>query len=137
MTRTRIELSVTQGSLKGRGFVFEAPARVILGRGEDCSIRLPADDEHAGVSRHHCLLEIAPPGIRIHDLGSLNGTYVNGKRIGQHTGSRTCTEADGVPSWSVRLKDGDEVRVGRTILRVTVMGLNEGKAVAILAQEKE
>jgi pSer/pThr/pTyr-binding forkhead associated (FHA) protein len=137
MNRMRVELSVTEGSLKGRGFVFEGPACVVVGRGEDCSLRLPADREHAGVSRQHCLLEIAPPEIRVTDLGSLNGTFVNGKRIGKQTASRPSPETDRMPCWSVSLRDGDEVRVGDTVLRVTVIGLNEEQGVALMAQEQE
>jgi pSer/pThr/pTyr-binding forkhead associated (FHA) protein len=137
VNHTRVELSVTKGSLKGRGFVFERPACVVVGRGEDCALRLPADREHAAVSRHHCLLEIAPPEIRVTDLGSLNGTFVNGERIGQRTASRPWPEPDGLPCWSVSLRDGDEVRVGYTVLRVTVTGWNEEKRGALLAQEQE
>ena len=137
MNRTRVELSVTEGSLKGRGFMFERPACVVVGRGEDCSLRLPADREHAGVSRHHCLLEINPSSVRVTDLGSLNGTYVNGKRIGKQSASRPSPEADGLPCWSVSLRDGDEVRVGYTVLRVTVTGLNEEQGAVLLAQEQE
>jgi pSer/pThr/pTyr-binding forkhead associated (FHA) protein len=136
MKRTRIELRVTQGSLKGREFVFEGPARILVGRGEDCSLRLPADRAHAGVSRHHCLLELTPSGLRVRDLDSLNGTYVNGNRIGKQTVSHP-SPAIASPCWSVVLRDGDEVRVGSTILRVTVRGLSEETEVALLAQGKE
>jgi serine/threonine-protein kinase len=137
MSGTRVELSVARGSLQGRRFIFERPACVLVGRGADCTIRLPADREHAGVSRHHCLLEIAPSDIRVTDLGSRNGTYVNGKWIGQRTAARPSPEPAGMPCWSARLRDGDEVRVGHTVLRVTVTGWNEEKEVTLLAQEEE
>src|SRR5262249_37655619 len=137
MIRMKVEFSVAQGSLKGRGVVFEGPGRIIVGRGEDWAIRLPSNRQHAGVSRHLCLLEIAPPGIRVRDLGSRNGTYVNGKRIGQQPDSQPSPETDGEPCQSVALRDGDEVRVGYTILRVTVREWNEGREVALLASEKE
>jgi serine/threonine-protein kinase len=47
-----------------------------VGRASDCLIRLPSDLEYCIVSRHHCLLDIAPPEVRVRDLGSLNGTFV-------------------------------------------------------------
>ena len=34
------------------------------------------------VSRHHFLLEVCPPQACVRDLGSRNGTYVNGRKVG-------------------------------------------------------
>ena len=51
------------------------------------------------VSKEHCILEQRDGGFVLRDLGSLNGTYVNGERI------RTAT-----------LTTGDEVRIGRYVL---------------------
>jgi pSer/pThr/pTyr-binding forkhead associated (FHA) protein len=41
------------------------------------------------ISRYHCLLDINSPDIRVRDLGSLNGTIVNGKKIGQRQRNQT------------------------------------------------
>jgi hypothetical protein len=49
----------------------------VIGRREDCDLRIPVGD----VSRKHCRLVRTDDGIRIEDLGSSNGTYVNGERI--------------------------------------------------------
>ncbi len=49
----------------------------IIGRREDCDLRIPVSD----VSRKHCRLVRTDDGIRIEDLGSSNGTYVNAQRI--------------------------------------------------------
>jgi len=49
----------------------------VIGRREDCDLRIPVGD----VSRKHCRLVRTDDGIRIEDLGSSNGTYVNGQRI--------------------------------------------------------
>src|SRR5437870_4337936 len=79
----KIILIVTEGKLVGQQFVFDERTSCILGRAADCSPRLPNDDDHITISRHHCLLDINPPDIRVRDFGSLNGTYVNGEKIGQ------------------------------------------------------
>jgi len=53
-------------------------ATVTLGRREDCDFRIPLPD----VSRRHCRLVVnqANHTVRIEDLGSANGTLVNGKK---------------------------------------------------------
>jgi pSer/pThr/pTyr-binding forkhead associated (FHA) protein len=45
------------------------------------------------ISRYHCLLDINSPDIRVRDLGSLNGTIVNGKKIWQRQRNQTAQEA--------------------------------------------
>lgn len=66
-----------------------------LGRGADADIRI--DDP--GVSRHHCEIVISSAGAVLHDLGSTNGTYVDGVQISE-----------------VRLHDGAIIRLGSTSL---------------------
>ena len=63
----------------------------LLGRGTDCDLRL----SDINVSRHHCLIRIRAEEIILSDLGSSNGTYVNGHRIVSQ----------------VALHSGDEIRV--------------------------
>lgn len=53
----------------------------IVGRHTDCQIRVPI----AAVSRHHCEIAVHESSITIRDLGSSNGTYVNGVRIAEET----------------------------------------------------
>jgi hypothetical protein len=52
--------------------------KLLIGREEDCTLR--PDSEF--VSRHHCVLLLDDYTLRIRDLGSKNGTFVNGRRIG-------------------------------------------------------
>jgi pSer/pThr/pTyr-binding forkhead associated (FHA) protein len=52
-------------------------SRLRVGRGEDCHFRL----EHASVSRHHTELYRQGPIYALRDLGSTNGTWLNGHRV--------------------------------------------------------
>jgi pSer/pThr/pTyr-binding forkhead associated (FHA) protein len=73
-------LQATAGDLQGQEFAFRNPGSCILGRSRSCTLRLPGD---ITVSRQHCLLELDTEGVWVQDLGSLNGTFVNGEKIGQ------------------------------------------------------
>jgi serine/threonine-protein kinase len=97
----RICLRVTAGPHEGRDFTFAGHDTFIVGRSPRAHFRLSAKDRF--FSRMHFLVELNPPHCRLMDLGSRNGTCVNGKRV---------RAAD--------LKDGDEIKAGRTILCVTV-----------------
>lgn len=59
-----------------RSFSLPKPTTVI-GRREDCDLRIPL----AEVSRKQCRMIVEGESLRIEDLGSSNGTFVNGKRI--------------------------------------------------------
>jgi pSer/pThr/pTyr-binding forkhead associated (FHA) protein len=74
----------------------------IVGRREDCDLRIPLGD----VSRKHCRLIRDGDGIRIEDLGSSNGTYVNGQRVQEAI-----------------LQPGDTVRVGPVLFVLQVDGV--------------
>lgn len=69
-------LIVTSGPLEGTEFVLEKKAFTI-GRSQENDLALP----NLRVSREHAVLRIGGDGVMIHDLGSTNGTYVNGERI--------------------------------------------------------
>lgn len=79
------------------------PPGVVLGRGSAATLRI----EDPGVSRRHAELRVQPaaagPVVTIVDLGSTNGTVVNGQRVTQAT-----------------LSDGATVRVGSTDILVRV-----------------
>jgi predicted component of type VI protein secretion system len=51
--------------------------KLLIGREEDCHLR----PESEFVSRHHCVLLLDDYTLRIRDLGSKNGTFVNGRRL--------------------------------------------------------
>jgi eukaryotic-like serine/threonine-protein kinase len=52
--------------------------------------------------------------------GSLNGTYVNGVRIGRRRADQTPEEAAAVPFPEHDLREGDDIRLGNTVLRIGV-----------------
>ncbi len=87
-------LTVLQGSDRGRTFRLEETA--VVGRSSQADIQL----FDSAVSRRHCRLEKAGESYLLTDLGSLNGTYVNGERV-------TCRV----------LADRDRIQVGNSLLQ--------------------
>jgi serine/threonine-protein kinase len=115
-----VTLRVSRGPLIGKQFVFDETTSRVIGRASDCSPRLPSDEAHITISRHHCLLDINPPEIRIRDFGSLNGTWINGERIGQRGKGLSAEEAAKISFPEHDLKAGDQVRIGDTVFCVEV-----------------
>jgi hypothetical protein len=113
-----VSLVVTAGPIRGQRFDFAHHDTLLFGRAPDCHARLDASD--ASASRHHFLLEVNPPQARLRDLGSLNGTHVNGVRRGGRRPGETPEEASARGGEEVDLHDGDEVRVGATVIRIEV-----------------
>jgi serine/threonine-protein kinase len=117
----QVNLIVTDAYSQKSEYSFMEPARCVVGRSADCDIRVAPDGMHADVSRHHCEFEIEPPKIRVRDLGSRNGTFVNEEMIGHR-------DHEYLPEESIErraetahdLKHGDEVRIGHTVIRVEV-----------------
>src|SRR6266850_4424159 len=97
----QVNLKVLAGPYKGRIFNFHQPDTFLIGRTNDAHLCLP-DDRF--FSRHHCLLEISPPRCFLRDLGSTNGTFVNGRRVAE-----------------AFLKNGDQIQGGATVLLVEVI----------------
>ena len=113
----KVILEITEGNLKGRRFEFAEHDTFILGRGKGSHARLPGDPR---VSRHHLLLELNPPDASLRDLGSLNGTIVNGEKHGGRKSTESPEEGARRAYPTVSLKPGDLVRVGDTCMRVKV-----------------
>jgi pSer/pThr/pTyr-binding forkhead associated (FHA) protein len=83
-------------SASGQRFSLGNPA--VVGRSPDADIII--DDPYA--SEFHLRLGMQNGEVVLHDLGSTNGTYVNGRRVTTPT----------------TLTKGDSIQVGRTILEV-------------------
>jgi hypothetical protein len=113
-----ILLTVVKGANPGSVFRFPERTTCLVGRAVDCAVRLPDDDAHQIVSRHHCLLDVNPPAVRIRDFGSLNGTFVNGTKIGQRGRDEMPEAVDHAVFPERDLQSGDEIRLGGTVLQV-------------------
>jgi serine/threonine-protein kinase len=115
-----VMLTVTEGSLRGKQIVFHDHTLCSVGRSRDCFLPLPDETGHRTVSRHHCLFDIDPPDVRLRDLGSRNGTYVNGRSIGRRHDTEPPGEGLVADFPAYDLGDGDEVRVADTVFQVSV-----------------
>jgi serine/threonine-protein kinase len=73
-----VRLEVIAGRHRGIRLEFDRPASLLVGRGDDAGLQLLNDPFF---SRHHLRLELDPPNCRLRDLGSSNGTLVNGLRV--------------------------------------------------------
>lgn len=113
----KVILEVVAGPIEGQRFVFDQHDTFVFGRSHECHAQI-LDDQW--VSRHHFLLEAVPPQARIRDLGSRNGTFVNGVKHGGRQRGEDAKQAAGRHYPEVDLQDGDEVTVGRTTIRVTI-----------------
>ncbi|MDP5016953.1 MAG: serine/threonine-protein kinase [Dolichospermum sp.] len=114
-----ITLTITQGKLSGQQYIFESRSTFIIGRNDDCNLQI-AHNVDMTISRYHCLLDINPPDIRVRDLGSLNGTFVNGKKIGQRQREQPAKEAIKLNFPEYNLQDGDEIQLGDILFKITV-----------------
>src|SRR5262249_21242503 len=122
---TRVTLTAADGLLGGREFVFEDNKLCTIGRSHDCDLCLSTDVPDLTISRRHCLLEIDSPEVRIHDLGSRNGTYVNGEKVGQRReGARPRDIPVSTPPRT--LHDGDMLQIGTSFFHVAIDSDDEG-----------
>jgi len=116
----KVTLKVIAGPIAGRTYAFESHDTFLFGRSPDCHAELAPDDTTA--SRHHFLLEVNPPQARLRDLGSLNGTTVNGVKHGGRGRDQRPEEAARQEWPSVDLGNGDRIRVGHTVFAVQIEG---------------
>jgi len=114
----KVTLKVIEGPIKGQVFTFEEHEMFIFGRDPDCHAALSHDDRTA--SRHHFVLEVNPPDARIRDLGSLNGTFVNGTKYGGRDHRQSPEEAMRQRHPEVDIRGGDRISVGDTVFEVVV-----------------
>ena len=93
------KLKVVAGTGTGKITYLEAPI-TLIGREDECHITLPDD---ARVSNRHAMVYFASGEFRVRDLNSTNGSLLNGSPLSE------CA-----------FSDGDDLRVGKTVLRLIV-----------------
>jgi serine/threonine-protein kinase len=94
-----VVLRVTTGPHRGEEYVFRRHETFVVGR-KNAHFSVPDDNF---LSRNHFMIEVDPPRCLLKDLGSTNGTKVNGLRVGE-----------------ARLNDGDVISAGQSTFSVHV-----------------
>lgn len=87
------QLTISEGKEAGREFVFEQPS-VVIGRSSDCDVVL----YDPGVSRKHARIYCEGEAFFVEDMGSSNGTKINGALVKKH-----------------QLSDGDNIALGPVV----------------------
>jgi pSer/pThr/pTyr-binding forkhead associated (FHA) protein len=98
-----VKMKVVQGKPNGSYLDFPE-GEFVVGRGPECHVRPNSEL----ISRQHCMLLVSGRVVRVRDLGSTNGTLVNGKRVVEE-----CS-----------LGNGDTLQLGPLVLEV-VLSLEE------------
>ena len=110
---TTVRLTVQTGPHKGKKFCFCGATRCLIGRAPDCFVQMAGAVRDQTISRHHCELAIDPTSIRIQDLGSQNGTYINGKPVeATELALMESTEATGGVRIGQMVQSGDLLTIG-------------------------
>ena len=93
-------LTVVEGGDGGKSYSVAAdhPTRVLMGKSEACELRL----SDPAVSRRHVAMEVVARRLRVTDLASTNGTFVDGVAVGE-----------------AYLTGGETIRIGSTAISVT------------------
>jgi pSer/pThr/pTyr-binding forkhead associated (FHA) protein len=105
-----VKMLVVQGRPAGKTLIF-APGEYYFGRGAECHVRPNSE----WVSRQDCLLRVTTEDAHLRDLGSRNGTLVNGSLLHEER----------------QLHDGDQVQIGPLVFLIHFDGgtpLHDGKA---------
>ena len=95
----KVSLVIESDAGKGETILLRK-ARTILGKSAESDVRIPSKI----VSRRHCSIEIGEDSVTLRDLGSKNGTYLNGKKIDD----------------AAEVAAGDMIKIGPTVLKVLV-----------------
>lgn len=109
-------LKFISGKYQGGEFPLKAEKQIVIGRSSELDMVLVEDM----VSRKHARIVVNGAGqISIEDLGSTNGTFVNGEKVKQAT-----------------LKEGDRILIGTSILKLIQQGAGVGEVDDAMAKQK-
>ena len=96
----QVNLKVLRGKSAGKEIPIPI-ASFLIGRSDDCHLRPKSD----AISRRHCELTVADDQVWIEDLGSRNGTVVNGVKIVEKT----------------ELFTGDALKIGKLEFEISIV----------------
>src|SRR5262245_41337162 len=99
-TSRQLALRFISGKYQGGEYPLGTQAEIVIGRASELDMVLVEDM----VSRRHARIACTDTQILLEDLGSTNGTFVNGEKISRTT-----------------LKEGDRVLIGTSILKVVAL----------------
>jgi pSer/pThr/pTyr-binding forkhead associated (FHA) protein len=94
---SEVVLKFVEGENEGVELRVSPPRELTMGRSEECDIFLGEKK----ISRKHCRLFVQTEGVRLQDLQSTNGTFLNKKKISQE-----------------RLRHEDKIQVGTTVIQI-------------------
>ncbi|QRK08362.1 DUF4388 domain-containing protein [Archangium violaceum] len=114
--KTTYALKFISGKYQGGEFPLKTEKQIVIGRSSELDMVLVEDM----VSRKHARIIVNGAGqISIEDLGSTNGTFVNGEKVKQAT-----------------LKEGDRILIGTSILKLIQQGAGVGEVDDAMAKQK-
>ncbi len=108
-------LKFISGKYQGGEFPLKSDKQIVIGRSSELDMVLVEDM----VSRKHAKILVANGAITIEDLGSTNGTFVNGEKVKQ-----------------ARLKEGDRILIGTSILKLIHQGADAANVDESMAKQK-
>lgn len=108
-------LKFISGKYQGGEFPLKSDKQIVIGRSSELDMVLVEDM----VSRKHAKIQVASGAITIEDLGSTNGTFVNGEKVKQ-----------------ARLKEGDRILIGTSILKLIHQGADSANVDESMAKQK-
>ena len=108
MSESKVEITLVVKGATGRQNTYSfAKNQILLGRTVSCDVTL----EEASAGKEHARIQVSPEGaVKLVDLGTSTGTSMNGVRVEE----------------SILISDGDELRIGDTVIDVKVKKLAEG-----------
>jgi pSer/pThr/pTyr-binding forkhead associated (FHA) protein len=115
MSDRAFALRFISGKYQGGEYPLADAGELTIGRSTELEMVLIEDM----VSRKHARLTVARGGITIADLGSTNGTFVNGEKVGR-----------------AQLKEGDRILIGTNILKLVAVTRQPGIPVDVRAAQR-
>ncbi|NRD56039.1 DUF4388 domain-containing protein [Corallococcus exiguus] len=115
-TAKSFALKFISGKYQGGEFPLKANKQIVVGRSSELDMVLVEDM----VSRKHAKILFSDGAITIEDLGSTNGTFVNGEKVKQ-----------------AKLKEGDRILIGTSILKLVHQGAESAVDESVVKQKLE